>query len=205
MPKDYGHDDGIPSQTADLGYAPFSADDWKTFTELITPANLAVALNILAHRGYIPDDGDGWQDADPATVIEALNRIASGHAGVIIVTPTEPTDAADGQGWFDTADSPTEGLGIRVPRTETSDYTLVLTDDVLWCDTTSGPITVTMPDVTDRAFKMFSVKKISTDGNAVTIISVDGDTFDGDANVVIPTPQNSVNLTSDNVSDWKLS
>ncbi len=59
---------------------------------------------------------------------------------------------------------------LRTYATKTGDYTMVVTDDVIFVDAESGDITITLPDVAAAAGKNFDIKRISTNGNTVTVV-----------------------------------
>jgi hypothetical protein len=67
-------------------------------------------------------------------------------------------------------------LGRRIV-TVTEDYTAALTDDVIFADATSGILTVTLPSPDTCKGKQFSIKKIDSSGNDVTVssaVQIDG-------------------------------
>lgn len=60
------------------------------------------------------------------------------------------------------------------------DYTVLITDDIVYVDTSVGNRIITMPAVS-AATKAVTIKKITTDANTMTIDPVGTDTIEGDA------------------------
>lgn len=60
------------------------------------------------------------------------------------------------------------------------DYVVLVGDDIVFVDTSTGNRIITMPAVS-AATKPVSIKKITTDVNTMTIIPVGTDTIEGDA------------------------
>lgn len=130
----------------------------------------------------------------------------SGGKGVasrvsVVVSTTEPP-ARKGKLWFDTADTPTPIGGVRDMRTETANYTAVLTDDVILVDASGGAVTITLPAAADRTGKQYDIKKIDSSGNAVTIDGDGSETIDDSLTNIIGAQYNSVTIVSDGTEWW---
>lgn len=81
-------------------------------------------------------------------------------------------------------------------RTVTTSTAILDSDSVVYVDASGGPITVTLPALSERRF---TIKKIDPTGNGVTIA---GD-VDDDTDIVITTPQESVTLGGGN-GEWRI-
>lgn len=69
-------------------------------------------------------------------------------------------------------------LQRRNTRRVTAATSLTEADDILLVDTTSGGVTVTLPLAAQTPKVRFTVKKVSSDGNTVTIARSGSDTID---------------------------
>ena len=79
-------------------------------------------------------------------------------------------------------------------RTVTANYTVALTDGVIFVDCTAGPVAVALPTVATAIVgtqgQRVQIKKIDSTANAVTITATGG-LIDGAASAVIRTPYNA--------------
>jgi hypothetical protein len=87
--------------------------------------------------------------------------------------------------------------------TKTSNYTAVASDFIL-VDSSSGPVTITIPSASANADKRISVKKISSDGNMVTLARSGSDLLEFDTSITFNSQGVCVDLISDGVSSWVL-
>lgn len=71
-------------------------------------------------------------------------------------------------------------------------YTIVDSDWLILCDTTSAGFTVTLPPEASNMGRVFVVKKVSADGNTLTIDGVG--TIDGAGTLAFTTAQRAVQL-----------
>lgn len=131
----------------------------------------------LAYTPAVPND---WEDTDPATVVGALDRVAGGHSGVVLISATAPTTPANGQAWLDTLATGSPGTGVLAITTITADTTLTDSQTVVLCDATSGGFTVTLPAASSNSGRRYFVKKVDSSANVVTI-DADGDDLIDDA------------------------
>lgn len=82
-----------------------------------------------------------------------------------------------------------------------ADYTIdALTDATVLADATSGAIAVTLPDVTPATQQVFTIKKVDSSANAVTITPASG-TLDGEANFVIDDQYEAISVQTDG-TNW---
>jgi hypothetical protein len=87
---------------------------------------------------------------------------------------------------------------------KSSNYTAVANDFVL-VDSSSGPVTITIPLAGSNANKRISVKKVSSDGNLVTLARTGADELEFDTSITFDDQGVSVDLISDGISSWVLS
>lgn len=85
--------------------------------------------------------------------------------------------------------------GATMPvRTVTANYTVLLSDAVIFVDATAGPVTITLPTAASAIVggqgQRVRVKKIDVTANAVTITATGGQ-IDGAPSAVISTPYNA--------------
>ncbi len=86
--------------------------------------------------------------------------------------------------------------------TKTANYTISAADDVILGDATAGSITITLPTAVGIV-KSFTVKKVDSSANTVTINTTGGQTIDGSASIVISVQNTSKTVVSDN-ANWQL-
>ncbi len=84
--------------------------------------------------------------------------------------------------------------------TKTANYTIALTNSVILCDTSSAAITITLPTAASAFTSLttlgqqFTVKRITTDVNKVTIAPDGSESIDGHTQIDLVGP-NLVNIT----------
>lgn len=83
--------------------------------------------------------------------------------------------------------------------TKTTTYTLTATDSVLLADATSTAFTVTLPSAMGIAGRQYTIKKVDSSANAVTIASVVGN-IDGAATKVLLAQWQAVRVVSDGIN-----
>ncbi len=153
--------------------------------------------------GYTPAVPDDWEDTDPTTVVGALDRTAGGHAGVALVSATEPTNPAVGQAWLDTSATGSADTRVWAITTITTDTTLTSSETVVKCDATSGTITVTLPAAASSSGTGYYIKKIDSTRNTVTIDANADELIDDGVTAVIKLQQESVLVVCDGTS-WSV-
>jgi hypothetical protein len=92
-------------------------------------------------------------------------------------------------------------VGAVVNKTTT--YTLTTTDDTVLCDPTSAAFTVTLPTAVGVAGKRYTIKKIASSNNAVTVGTTSSQTIDGSTTFVIRDINQPLNVISDG-SNWRI-
>lgn len=115
------------------------------------------------------------------------------------VQPTEPTTPQEGDVWYDTSSgvmSPTGSI-----KTKTTDFSLTPYDFTVLCDASSGTLTVTLPYAAYVNGHIFSIKKIDSSSNPVTITTINPDTIDGSQTTSIDIQWTSISIQSDG-ANW---
>jgi hypothetical protein len=82
----------------------------------------------------------------------------------------------------------------------TSNYTAV-PGDTIFCNTTAGGFTVTLPSAAANLATQITIKKVSTDGKILTIATTGGETIDGSTSLLIQDAWTSVTLVN-GPSSW---
>lgn len=85
---------------------------------------------------------------------------------------------------------------------KTTDYTITGSDDVILGDATSAAINITLPTAVGVT-KIYSVKKIDSTSNTVTVVTTGGQTIDGSTTAVIKVRYVSISVVSNN-SNWNV-
>ncbi len=87
--------------------------------------------------------------------------------------------------------------------TITTNLTATGANFTIFCDTTSGNVTVTLPAAASNAGKLYNIKKVSVDANTMTIDPNGAELIDLAANVATVTPQASYQIQCDGTG-WKI-
>jgi len=94
----------------------------------------------------------------------------------------------------------TEGV-TTADVTKTANYTAAITDHAIFCDATSGAITITLPSASPAQGREYHIKKIDSSTNTVTIDGNGSQTIDGALTQVIIFQYDSVMIKADG-SNW---
>ncbi len=87
-----------------------------------------------------------------------------------------------------------------ISSTQTSDYSIVDTDDIILADESGGAVTITLPAPT-WAGETYTVKRISAAANGVTIDTADTATIDGATSQSLAAQWDFIKVVSDG-TDW---
>lgn len=93
------------------------------------------------------------------------------HKIVSLLDPTSAQDAAT-KNYVDSGN-------VKAITTKTASYTATATDSTILCDATSGALTITLPAAASSSGRIFTIKKIDTSGNSITIDGNGSETIDG--------------------------
>ena len=84
---------------------------------------------------------------------------------------------------------------------KTDDYLVMADDNVITCDATGDSFTITLPPAAGAEGKMYTIKKVDSSVNTITIDANAAETIDGDLTKVITTQYVSITIISDG-SNW---
>ncbi len=90
---------------------------------------------------------------------------------------------------------------LEVVKTITADLTLSVLDDLVYCDASSGAITVTLPAASGNSGRPLRIKKIDSSANTVTIDGNGSETIDDGLTAVLTDQYESVDLVCDG-ANW---
>lgn len=137
-------------------------------------------------------------------------------AGTFSGDVTVPDEAYDATNWNGSLEVPTKnairdkiesmgagGGGVSV-TTITADTTVVADANgwqIILVDATAAPVTVELPTAVGVTDKVYVVKKTDTGGNNVTIIGNGSETFDGNPDIVISSPNVSYSIAPDGTNN----
>lgn len=146
----------------------------------------------------------------------SVNKVFfNGPGGLIIpVLATDPSSPVEGEMWFNSTTGVAkiyDGSVIKAVfnTTEISDYSIVTIDnsdspynltagvDVVLVDTSSGPVQINVDAAASIDGKRFRIKKISNDGEIITIEPDGSETIDGEANYDLWMPLDVLEIVSD--------
>lgn len=206
-------------------YEPSTLTDWNSNTD---PGNVDDALNQLAERvsdvevqlpqnasatPYTPSTLTDWNSsADPGSVDDALDQLASRVDTVEDTYQTEAFSPAVPADWNGTPTTVIGALNELAERTEdleserrivvskTTTYTANAFEIIL-CNSSGGGFTINLPSAASNTNKEITVKKISSDGNTITIDGNLSETIDGELTLLINSQWDAVNMIS-NGSNW---
>jgi len=141
---------------------------------------------------YDPTVVGGLTNVEPSpafarVIVAAVVRAGPSGSGSLFVRPVVvPSSTALGY--------PTKSV--------TTDYTVTPADYTILCDTTSGPLTVTLPVAGGSSNgHIYNVKKIDSTANAVTIAADGAETIDGNISISIAVQWTCLTVQS-NGTDW---
>lgn len=173
------------------------------------PAFAAISLGqAAAVSGQLPIGNGGTGASTAAGAMTAISPITT--TGDLIYSSSGTTNSRLGIG--------SAGQYLRVSggvpawqssaaaalavTTKTSSYTITSSDDIILGNTNA--ITLTLPAASSNSGKVFYIKKIGSDANAVTIARAGSDTIDGQTSLLIPRQWDGVTVASDGSATWEV-
>jgi hypothetical protein len=93
-------------------------------------------------------------------------------------------------------------FALPATKTVTGAYVATPSDTIILADATSAAFHVTLPTSVNRNGKSFTVKKIDSSANVVTIDTTSSQTIDGSTTKAISTQNESYTVNSDNANWW---
>ena len=152
----------------------------------------------------------GWTTTRPSSgLFQAIGHVVrvntnNGVISVNIVNPqyveasantTNTLVLRDGSGNF-AASTVTAGR-IMALRTETVDYSVQTTDEVILANAASGTQTITLPSATGNTGRSYLIKRLTASGAAtINVTGTGGQTIDGAASVALPNQYDAVRVIS---------
>lgn len=124
---------------------------------------------------------------------------ATGATGPIGATGPQGATGPVGATGAGGATGPIANLSVT---TKSSNYTITGADDVILADASGGGFTVTLPTAVG-VVKPFTVKKIDSSSNIVTVATTSAQTIDGGATAQIKVQYASLVVVSDN-ANWNV-
>jgi hypothetical protein len=91
-------------------------------------------------------------------------------------------------------------ISVAITR-KTANYTLTDGDRIVACDASAGAFTVSLPSAVGIAGRMYTIKKVDSSPNPVTVAPQPGQTIDGAASYVLSAQWKYVTVVSDG-SNW---
>jgi hypothetical protein len=91
------------------------------------------------------------------------------------------------------------------PRSTSTNYTLLFpNDEIVLANATAGAITITLPDAIGMPKgRSYTIKRISTNANNVTVATTSSQTIDGSTTYVITNPRETITVISDG-TNWQM-
>ena len=93
--------------------------------------------------------------------------------------------------------------------TKTANYTILIDNEVILCDATSGIMTITMPSPSSAysstylSSRTYNISKIDSSGNVVTIVPSASETIGGGSSFVLAYQNEALSLVTDG-TNWYL-
>ena len=156
------------------------------------------------YESELVDIGSKWTistatDGQKLVFDGTTNKWQNESFASVFASETEPSNPRTGDLWFDTSAGTMSSVGNIV--TKTSDYTATEYDYTILCDATSGDITITLPNAALVIGHVYSIKKIDSTTNTVTIEALVSDTIDGSNTVSTDIQWTSIFIQSDG-NNW---
>jgi len=138
---------------------------------------------------YDPSTVGGLTNVEPAptqprVIVAAVVNAGPGGSGSVFVRPTFIPKA-----------------NTLPYTTKTADYTVTEGDGTIFCDATSGAITITLLPAATLNGHTLNIKKIDSSANAVTIAADGSETIDGSSTVINTIQWANIAIQSDG-SNW---
>jgi hypothetical protein len=152
-------------------------------------ANLAY-IRVVRTSGTTPL-AIGTQQSDPLIFATAnAERMRIDPLGRVAIGTTAPNSK------FHVAGS----ISVAITR-KTANYTLTDADCIVACDASSGAFTISLPSAVGIAGRIYTIKKVDSSPNAVTVAPRSGQTIDGATSYVLSVRGQYVTIVSDG-SNW---
>jgi hypothetical protein len=88
--------------------------------------------------------------------------------------------------------------------TKTANYTPLISDEIIICDATSSPITITLPTAVGKTGQTYTIKRINGGLNNITIATTSNQTIDGFASTGLEDQNTFIKVISDGSNWWEI-
>ncbi len=150
--------------------------------------NLTTDLGSKTDKATLTTKGDLYV----ATGVSTPARLGVGSNNQVL---TADSSQATGVKWADPA-----AANSHTVVTKSSTYSVTISDEIILVDATSGAVTITLPTGVGNT-NIYTVKKIDSTANNVTIATTASQTIDGGTTAVIHVQFASVSVVSNN-ANW---
>jgi hypothetical protein len=162
------------------GIITLGAYGWRSMPGL----RVIIAANSTGPALQINQDGDGPYLRVGNNILTITN---SGNIGIGTTAPNSRLHVAG-------------SISVAITR-RTTDYTLTAADCIVICDASSGAFTISLPSAAGIAGRQYTIKKVDSSPNAVTIVPHGTETIDGASSYVLSAQWKYVTIVSDG-SNW---
>jgi hypothetical protein len=165
----------------------------------------SVKLGTATTAGGVVTSVNVLRSSGRQTLVRHESQVA-GDVGSMGSIDLGDWNATAGDGWQVFGTLPSSALpaggALSAQTTKTANYTATSTDYFIFCDATSGNITITLPTAVGLAGKVYVIKKIDASANTVTIDGAGSETLDGATTIVIGVQYTSYSIVSNNANWW---
>lgn len=117
---------------------------------------------------------DAWRRGQDDDNFIKANKVVGGSTNNIVTLKSDGDIQDSGKSFNDVL------LKKRATKTVTTDYSVLLLDEVIWVDATAENVTITLYPSADINGQEFIIEKIDSTTNTVTVAAQGSDTVNGD-------------------------
>jgi len=128
--------------------------------------------------------------------VEDLTSATQTHATDLLLTLQE-----NGDGGFDAYSITDQDQKKKRIITKTATYTATAEDEIILCDATAGIMTINLPTAVGIAGVQYTIKKIDSGGNAITIDPNGAQTIEGSSTKTLSSQWSYYTIVSDG-TNW---
>lgn len=177
------------------GLCDFGTNCWGVSVDDALAKNLFVGSVETDNSLILQDPGAGvnkWTIQSPVLAgdFTLTLPVDDGAVGQVLST--------NGAGVTSWVNAPTAAYSIV---TKIANYTATNADDLILVDASAGPVTISLHDPDTATPKRYSIKKIDSSINSVTIDVTSGDNIDGEQTQVIGAQNQSLDFVPDTATD----
>ena len=160
-------------------------------------------------------DGGDTSEVTTLTVTSLTGYMYANNTNPVTASTTIPNTAITGLGTMSTQNSNSVAItGGSISNvtfsnvsintsivTKSANYTAAAADETILANSSTGVVTITLPTAVGVAGKVYTVKKIDSSANAVTVATTSSQTIDGTTTYSLANQYGGVNVQSDG-SNW---